>query len=213
MEAEALLTLAQWLSPAYPTGAFAWSHGLEAAVAAGLVADAAELGAWISDLITWGSGRSDAILLGAAYRAEGTTLSEVADLALALAPSSERRAETREQGAAFAAVTRTVWGLDLPDMPLPVVVGRAASLAKLPLCPAVQLYLQSLASAQVQAALRLMPLGQTAGQVVLRRLSPLCARAAEESLSLTIEEIGGCAFGIDLASMRHETLSPRIFRS
>jgi urease accessory protein len=58
-----------------------------------------------------------------------------------------------------------------------------------------------------------MPLGQTAGQVVLRRLSPLCARTAEESLSLTIEEIGGCAFEIDLACMRHETLSPRIFRS
>ena len=213
MEAEHLLILAQWLSPAYPTGAFAWSHGLEAAVAMGLVADAAELEAWIGDLITWGSGRSDAILLGAAYRAEGAALAETADLALALAPSSERLAETREQGAAFAAVTRSVWGLDVPDMALPVAVGRAASLARLPLGPAVQLYLQGLGSAQVQAALRLMPLGQTSGQGVLRRLSPLCARVAEESLTLTTDDIGGCAFGIDLAAMRHETLSSRIFRS
>lgn len=213
MEAEALLTLAQWLSPAYPTGAFAWSHGLEAAVASGVVADAAGLEGWVSDLLDRGSGRSDAILLGEAYRAEGPALSGIADLALALAPSSERLAETREQGAAFAAATRSVWGLDLPDMALPVAVGRAAALARLPLGPAVQLYLQGLASAQVQAALRLMPLGQTEGQVVLRRLSPLCARIAEESLSLTSEDIGSCAFGIDLASMRHEMLSPRIFRS
>lgn len=213
MEAEAFLTLAQWLSPAYPTGAFAWSHGLEAAVAVGLVTDAAGLEAWISDIITWGAGRSDAILLGEAYRAEEAALAVIANLALALAPCSERLAETREQGAAFAAVTRSVWGLDLPDMALPVAIGRAASLVGLPLCPVVQLYLQGFASAQVQAALRLMPLGQTTGQVVLRRLSPVCALIAEESLSLTAEDIGGCAFGADLAAMQHETLSSRIFRS
>ena len=116
-------------------------------------------------------------------------------------------------GAAFAAVTRAVWGFDVPDMALPLVVGRAAALAGLPLKSVVQLYLQGLASAQVQAALRLIPLGQTAGQRVLHRLSPLCARIAEESLSLTSEDIGSCALGLDLAAMRHETLSPRIFRS
>ena len=57
------------------------------------------------------------------------------------------------------------------------------------------------------------PLGQTAGQTVLHRLSPLCARVAEESLSLTAENIGACALGLDLAAMRHETLPSRIFRS
>jgi urease accessory protein len=213
MEAEALLTLAQWLSPAYPTGAFAWSHGLESATAERLVTDAASLERWIADLLAHGSGRTDAILLGEAFRADLAALPDLNDLALALAPSSERLAETREQGAAFAAVTRAVRGFDLPDMALPLVVGRAAALAGLPLKSVVQLYLQGLASAQVQAALRLMPLGQTAGQVVLHCLVPLCARMAEESLILTAEDIGSCALGLDLAAMRHETLSPRIFRS
>ena len=213
MEAEALLTLAQWLSPAYPTGAFAWSHGLEAAVAERRVTDAAGLEGWVADLLAHGSGRTDAILLGEGFRAEPAGLPDLDDLALALAASSERLAETREQGAAFAAVTRAVWGFDLPDMALPLAVGRSAALAGLPLKPVVQLHLQGLASAQVQAALRLMPLGQTAGQAVLHRLSSLCARVAEESLSLTTEDIGTCALGLDLAAMRHETLSPRIFRS
>ncbi|EYD72928.1 Urease accessory protein UreF [Rubellimicrobium mesophilum DSM 19309] len=213
MEAEALLTLAQWLSPAYPTGAFAWSHGLEAATAQGLVRDAAGLEGWIADLLTHGSGRTDAILLGEAFRADPATLAGLDDLALALAPSYERLAETREQGAAFAAVTRAVRGFDLPDMALPLAVGRAAALAGVPLRPVVQLYLQGLASTQIQAALRLMPLGQTAGQCVLHRLAPLCARVAEESLSLTTEDIGPCALGLDLAAMRHETLPSRIFRS
>jgi urease accessory protein len=213
MEAEALLTLAQWLSPAYPTGAFAWSHGLESATAERRVTDAASLERWLSDLLAHGSGRTDAILLGEAFRADPSALPELNDLALALAPSSERLAETREQGAAFAAVTRAVWDLDLPDMALPLVVGRATALAGLPLRPVVQLYLQNLASAQVQAALRLMPLGQTAGQRVLHRLSSLCARVAGESLALTAEDIGACALGLDLAAMRHETLPSRIFRS
>ena len=213
MEAETLLTLAQWLSPAYPTGAFAWSHGLESATAERLVTEAASLERWIADLLAHGSGRTDAILLGEAFRADPAALRDLDDLALALAPSSERLAATREQGAAFAAVTRAVWGFDLPDMALPLVVGHAAALASVPLRPVVQLYLQGLASAQVQAALRLMPLGQTAGQVILHRLSPLCARVAEESLSLTSEDIGTCTMCLDLAAMRHETLSSRIFRS
>ncbi|HVG46801.1 MAG TPA: urease accessory UreF family protein, partial [Rubellimicrobium sp.] len=194
-------------------GAFAWSHGLETATVERLVTDAAGLERWLADLLAHGSGRTDAILLGEAFRAVPDELPDLNDLALALAPSSERLAETREQGAAVAAVTRAVWGFDLPDMALPIAVGRAAALAGLPLRPVVQLYLHALASAQVQAALRLMSLGQTSGQQVLHRLSPLCARIAEESLSLAPEDIGTCAMGLDLAAMRHETLPSRIFRS
>lgn len=213
MEAEAHLTLAQWLSPAFPTGGFAWSHGLETAVATGAVADAAGLESWIGTLLLRGAGRSDAILLTEAARAEGPALAALAELALALAPSAERLAEIREQGAAFAAALRGSWGFDLPDLPLPVAVGRAVALAGLPPGPAVRLHLLNLASGQVQAALRLMPLGQTAGQAVLRRLIPLCIRIAEETRTLSVEDLGGCALGIDIAALQHETCFPRIFRS
>lgn len=213
MRAEALLTLAQWLSPAYPVGAFAWSHGLETAVRDGAVRGAASLADWLDLMLADGAGRTDAILLIAAAGAEGAALAEVAELAAALAPSRERLAETMGQGAAFAAVTRAVWGYDLPDMAYPVAVGRAAGLAGLPPVPVAQVYLQAVASNLVQAGQRLMPLGQTAAQRVLAGLSPVCARVAEEAAAAGLDGIGGAGFAMDIASMRHEAMQPRMFRS
>ncbi len=213
MRTEALLTLAQWLSPSYPVGGFAWSHGLEAAVAAGAVTDAATLEGWLSDLLRHGTGRNDGILLKAAYEAEPESLSDLADLVAALAPSATRRAETCEQGTAFARTTRAAWGLDLPDLPYPVAVGRAARLADLPLEPVAQLYAQSMVSNLIQAALRLMPLGQTAGAEILARLSSVVADVVGDALTCDLDDLGGCAFAIDTAAMRGQALEPRIFRS
>ena len=208
MIAEHLLTLTQWLSPAYPVGSFAWSHGLENAVAAGQVWDADSLQDWLSVALANGSGRSDAILLCAAYRGE-----DVAELAAALAPSRERLMETLQQGAAFAAITRAVWRLDLSDAAYPVAVGRAAGLIGLPVVATAQLYLFSFASALTQAAQRLMPLGQTKGQQVLAALAPLCQTLGQEAAVLTVDDIGSSAFAIDIAAMRHEVQEPRMFRS
>ena len=213
MRAEALLTLAQWLSPAYPVGAFAWSHGLEQAVQDGAVHDAASLADWLGVMLSAGSGRTDAILLVAAAGAEGVALEEIAALAAALAPSRERLAETMGQGAAFAAVTREVWGFAMPDMPYPVAVGRAAALAGLPAVPVATLFLQAVASNLVQAAQRLMPLGQTEAQRVLAGLAPLCVEVAGAAAEAGLDGIGGAAFAIDIASMRHEGMEPRLFRS
>lgn len=212
--ATGLLTLARWLSPAFPTGGFAWSHGLESAVREGLVADAQGLEAWLAAVLARGSGRTDAILLGAAAREEeALALAELSELALALAPSRERRAETGQQGAAFAATVRALHGWDLPDLALPVALGRAARLGGLPPGPVAAVALQAFATTLAQAAQRLMPLGQTAAQGVVLRLAPLCAAVAEEAVALSPEDIGACALAVDLCSMRHETLEPRIFRS
>ena len=100
MRTDHLLTLTQWLSPSYPVGAFAWSHGLERAVARGDVHDAGSLSAWLQGVLAHGAGRSDAILLCAAHGADD--VAPIAELAAALAPSRERRMETLQQGAAFA---------------------------------------------------------------------------------------------------------------
>jgi len=211
MRTDHLLTLTQWLSPAYPVGPFAWSHGLERAVGRGDVSNAAELADWLGAVIEYGAGRSDAILLCAAHGADDVTA--IAELAAALAPSRERRMETLQQGAAFAATTRAVWGLDLPDMAYPVAVGRAAGLIGLSAVPTAQVWLQAFASNLVQAAQRLMPLGQTEAQRVLAGLSPLCGRIGEMAADASLDDIGSATFAVDIASMQHETQYSRIFRS
>lgn len=206
-----LLTLTQWLSPSYPVGAFAWSHGLERAVGRGDVADATGLQNWLSDVLTQGAGRSDAILLVAAYGADD--VGPVAELAAALAPSAERRMETMQQGAAFAATTRAVWQLDLPDMAYPVAVGRAAQLVGLPVAPVTQVWLQSFAGNLVQAALRLMPSGQTEGARILAALTPTILNVAEAAQTATLDDLGSATFAVDTASMQHADQYSRIFRS
>lgn len=211
MRTDQLLTLTQWLSPAYPVGAFAWSHGLERAVSRGDVASPHDLSDWLGDVLTYGAGRSDAILLCAAHGAEDVT--DVAELAAVLAPSSERRQETMQQGAAFAATTRAVWGLDLPDMAYPVAVGRAAGLIGLPVDPVAQVWLQAFVSNLIQAATRLMPLGQTQAQRILMHLSPVCTQIGAEAASACLDDIGSASFAVDTASMQHADQYSRIFRS
>ncbi|MGZ9812294.1 urease accessory protein UreF [Pseudoroseicyclus sp. H15] len=211
MQAEGLLTLARWLSPSYPTGGFNFSAGLESAVAEGL--DREGLEDWLAGLLAHGAPRNDAIFLHLAHRAEAEALPALAERAAAMAISAERLAETLQQGAAFAATTRAARGMELPDMPYPLAVGRAARLAGLPATPACALFLQSQASNMVQAALRIMPLGQTAGAGIVERLAPLCARVADETTDAELDDLGTAAFAADIASLRHEVLEPRMFRS
>ncbi|MGY3438360.1 MULTISPECIES: urease accessory protein UreF [unclassified Marinovum] len=209
-----LLTLQQWLSPAFPIGAFAYSHGLETAIARGWVHSAATLQDWLTPLLEQGSGRSDAVLLSLAYRAK--TPDELADLdatARAFAPAAERLTEAEVQGAAFARTVRDVWGYDLPDVLLPLAVGRASRLAGLSLTDSTAMYLHAFAANLTSAAIRLVPLGQTEGQAALAALTPLCATLAEDTAEATPDAIFSNCFMSDVAAMTHETLEPRLFRS
>lgn len=210
---EARVTLAQWLSPAYPTGGFAWSHGLETEVAEGRVTDQASFAARLADVLEHGLGRTDAVLLAEAHRAAPEALPALDAEARAFAPSAERRAETAEQGAAFARTTAVVWGLDLPPLTHPVALGHAAARAGLPLEEAAALYLHATAANLAGAAQRLVPLGQTDAQAALAGVGPLCARLAEEAAALTRDDLSSAAWAADIAAMRHETLQPRLFRS
>lgn len=208
----ALYQLASWLSPAYPVGAFSYSHGLETAIAAGLVYDRASLENWGSDCLSHGAGRTDAILLAHAYRAPDDP--EIADLARALAPSAERRLETDAQGAAFTATTSTAWGgVDDAPLPYPVAVGRAAAAHNTPLGETLVLYLHGFAAMMVGAAVRLVPLGQSDGQRVQAALAPTCQQVAEIAQAASLDDLGGATIVADIASMRHETQTTRLFRS
>jgi urease accessory protein len=210
-----LVTLMQWLSPSYPVGGFSYSHGLEWAVEAGDVTDAAGFQAWLADVLEYGTGRNDAILLAAAYRAENeATLAHVDAIARALAPSSERLLETTAQGAAFVRTTADIWAMDIPALCYPVAVGRAAALIGVALEQVLPLYLHGFASNLTGAAMRLVPLGQTEGQRVLAAMTPLCDLLAQEALAgAGLDDLGGCTVMADIAAMKHETQYTRLFRS
>ena len=209
---EALLELMQWLSPAFPLGSFAWSHGLETAIAERKVSDADALENWLLAVLEQGSGRTDAILLCHALR-QPEEADALAAFAEALAPSRERWNEAREQGAAFARTVNVLKGTDHPARPLPVAVGVAT--APLGLAPeqVAALYLHSFLSNLVSAGIRFIPLGQTEGQAVLAHLKPRIVALAETAATATLDEIGSAAFGSDMTAMRHETQEVRLFRS
>lgn len=211
MDGAALQKLALWLSPGWPVGGFAFSHGLEWAVAEGPVRDAGTARGWIEGALRHGAGRTDAILAAAAWRDPESE--EPAALARALAASAERLAETEAIGAAFAAVTSAAFGPALAAAPFPVVFGRAARAHKAPLVPALTLFLQAFAANLMSAAVRLVPLGQTEGAKALAALLPACADLAREAAEAPLDAAGGAALLSDIAAMRHETLPVRLFRT
>ncbi len=209
-----ILTLNQWLSPAYPVGGFAYSHGLEWATDSRAVTDANSTGAWISDVLNHGSGRNDALFLVAAYNANSKKeLTEIDATARAFCASSERLMETQLLGEAFCGVTAQVWEVDLADLTYPAAVGRAARLHGLPLLLTTQMFVQSFMSNLVACATRLVPLGQTEAQRLIRDLTPLCSRLATEAQDQGLETLSSTAFLSDIASMKHETQYSRMFRT
>lgn len=211
-----LLRLLAWLSPGFPTGAYAYSHGLEWVVEAGDIDNGDTLRRWLADILSNGSGRNDAILLRHAHRAarDRPTLASLAELAAAIVPSRERLAETLDQGTAFVRAARA-W--DCPAMPdavaYPVAVGALAGWHGVDEDLTAAAYLQAFASNLISAAIRLVPLGQTTGLQVLAALEPSILQIAGETATATLEDIGGCAIRADLAAMRHETQYTRLFRS
>ena len=214
MPIDAQLTLMQWLSPGFPVGAFAYSHGLEQVIHRGDVTTAEGFRDWLTEILTHGTGRSDAILLHSAWRAKTAgDLRELDDLARGLAPSSERRLETELQGAAFAETAAAIWGGEDAPRAFPVAVGAAAKRAGIDATDTAAAFLHAFAANLTSAATRLIPLGQTEGQSVLAALTARCRRIAEDTATLTPDEIGSCCFAADIASMQHETLYSRQFRS
>lgn len=211
-----LVRLLAWMSPAFPTGGFAYSHGLEWAIEAQDITDAATLSGWLRDVLRFGAGWSDAILLRHAHRSAGdaAALRDLGELALALAPAQERRDETLNQGRAFA-LAAAPWAGNPPpsDVAYPVVVGAMAGSHGIPEDDSAVAYLQVVATNLISAAVRLIPLGQTDGLRVLAGLEPTILALAADSRSATLDDIGGCAFRSDLAAMRHETQYTRLFRS
>ncbi len=219
------LPLFVWLSPAFPVGSFAYSHGLEWAVEAGDVVDVRSLREWLADLAAFGAPRMDAALFAAAHRAaeaaDWRSLNELNELAIALAGSAERRLETTAQGRAFRLAARAAWDCEaLAQVPqrdgaiaYPIAVAAAAAGHGMARERAAEAFAVALFANLVSAAVRLSVVGQTDGQRVLAGILPELAAMARLAASATLDDLGACAFRSDIAAMRHETQYSRLFRS
>jgi urease accessory protein len=219
--------LAAWLSPSFPIGAFSYSHGLERAVEAGEVRCERTLARWLDELLRFGSGRSEAVLFGCGFDAalERAALVEVAELAHALRPSAELALEATCQGEAFLAAVAGAWphpGLEQLarwhreaglEPVLPVVAGAACRRHGLPRAGSLALYLHAFFANLVSAGVRLVPLGQSAGQRVVAALEPAILAAAAAAAETTLAELGSASAAAEIFSMQHETQYTRLFRS
>jgi urease accessory protein len=225
-EVAALYRLMTWLSPAFPVGAFSYSSGIEWAVEAGDIVDAASLREWLAAMLADGPGFCDGVFLAQAHRAamsgDDAGLRDIAELAAAFAPSRERHLETSAQGRAFIDIARSAWSCDGLDRMVarcdgvivyPVAVGVVSAAHAIALAPTIHAFFHAVTSNWISAGARLVPLGQTDSQRVLAALEPVAAATAARALAASLDDLGSATFRADLASMRHETQYTRLFRS
>jgi urease accessory protein len=222
-----LYRLLVWASPAFPTGGFSYSHGLEAAAADGAVHNRESLRRWIEAVVVKGSGRVDADILRDAWRAatagNDAALAEVNRRGGAYRATAELALEASQQGAAFAAAYEAAWaGARCSPKPTggagdaichAAAFGAAAARAEIGLSEALTGYLHAFAANLMSAGLRLGIVGQNDGQRILAALEPAVAAAVVASMSRGAEDFGGATFAADLASMAHEIQYSRLFRS
>ncbi|MGQ0685297.1 urease accessory protein UreF [Bradyrhizobium sp.] len=225
-ELAALYRLMTWLSPSFPVGAFSYSSGIEWAVEAGDITDAATLRDWLSAMLTDGSGFCDSVFAVQTHRAvtshDDPALRAIAELAAAFVPSRERQLETTTQGRAFIDTSRAAWpceGLDEiiaacgGPIVYPVAVGLVSAAHGIPPEPALHAFLHAVVSNWISAGARLVPLGQTDSQRVLAQLEADVAATAKRAMAASLDDLGSATFRADLASLRHETQYTRLFRS
>jgi urease accessory protein len=226
---QALLRLQSWLSPAFPNGAYSNSHGLEWAVEAGYIDDRRSLVDWLEADLCYGTGRNEAIFFSEAFRCaidnNEDRLGEVVELAAASRGTSEFALESSQQAAACLSTLRQVWPDRILDSlaeilcrcqvqpVVAVVLGARAAREGIPVSVALPGFLNSYVANLVIAGVRLIPLGQTDGQLAIAGLEHAILSASAEARDATIDDLGSAAVMVEFASIAHETQYTRLFRS
>jgi urease accessory protein len=226
---QALLRLQSWLSPAFPIGAYSYSHGLEWAIEVGHVQDRDSLVDWLDADLRYGSGRNEAIFFNQAWHAATddtrVRLFEIAELAAAFRGTSELALESSQQATACLVTLSQVWpdsALDylsqiMRDHHVPsalsVVLGVRSARQGIPVRLALPAFLQTYVANFVTAGVRLIPLGQTDGQLALAQLEESVTAASTQAERASIDDLGSAAFMVDLSAAAHETQYTRLFRS
>jgi len=217
------LRLLHLVSPSLPVGAFTYSQGLEWAVECGWVTDEASLMAWINNLLETGMAHLEIPLLARLYRAcadrDSEALAYWSHYLIASRETSELRQEERNRARALATL--------LPELGIPVAAqimpllkscqltgfAHAAHHWRIPLPTAAAGYLWGWLENITLAGIKIIPLGQTAGQKIIAELTPTITEIVAAGLELADEAIGASCTAQAIASSLHETQYTRIYRS
>ena len=219
------LRLQSWLSPTFPNGAYSYSHGLEWAAEAGYIHDRRSLVDWLEADLCYGSGRNEAVFFSEAYRCaiddDPVKLMRVAEVAAASRGTSEFALESSQQATACLNTLRRVWSdrildlfLEVQFQPvLAVVLAARSARERIPASVALPAFLHGYVANLVIAGVRLIPLGQTDGQLAIAELEDAVLSASAEGTCATLDDLGSAGFMVELASIAHETQYTRLFRS
>ena len=226
-EAAALYRLMTWLSPSFPVGAFSYSSGIEWAVEAGDIVDAASLRDWLGRDARGRAGIlrrrvSGARASGRCRRGDEVALRDIAELAAAFVPSRERQLETSAQGRAFIEIARAAWNCDGLDRMIshcggaivyPVAVGLVSAAHAIPLAPTCTASFMRWPRTGYPPARGWFRSGRPTASACWPCWSRSSSTTAQRALAATLDDLGSATFRADLASMRHETQYTRLFRS
>ncbi len=219
-----LLSLLQLASAALPVGAYSYSEGLERLVEQGIVTDAAQLQGWLCQELQVGVIRLETALMVRAYGAAQATDWERLQAWNQWLSATRETEELRQQSWQMGRSLLRLLQVLAPDLggaiaPLQetcnfaVAFALAAAHWQIPLEAALLGYLHGWSSNLINAGVKLIPLGQTAGQRLLLELQPILEATVQSALTLEDDALGNCGWGLALASMQHETQYTRLFRS
>lgn len=227
----ALLCLLQLASPALPVGAYSYSEGLETLVNTGTIENEQSLKHWLEQELLYGTIRIEAAVMVRAY--QSAQLSDTQALGYwnnwlsALRETEELRQQSWQMGRSLIRLLLQLQPLETRKNAslhslanagglhcnFAIAFGLAAAHWQIDVTAALLGYLHSWATNVITAGVKLIPLGQTAGQQLLNELHANLSSATQEILALGDDDLNSCGWGLSLASMAHETQYTRLFRS
>ncbi|WP_421656438.1 urease accessory protein UreF [Leptothermofonsia sp. ETS-13] len=221
-----LLRLLQLASPALPVGAYSYSEGLEFLVHSGRILDQGSLQHWLVQELCYGAVRLEAVVMVRSYQARAGEDWEAVCAwnrwLSAVRETEELRLQSWQMGRSLLRLLvdlqpetagRLPVGLREEGCNFAIAFGVVAADWQIDLQGAVLGYLHSWSTNLINAGIKLIPLGQTAGQQLLLALNPVLEQMAQEVLNIQDEDLSTCGWGLALASMAHETQYSRLFRS
>ena len=212
----ALLRLAWLASPALPVGGFSYSEGLEAAVEAGLVHDEQSAGDWLVDQLHLTLARGDLAVVAAVARDPRRT-EELDAWVRQTRETGELRLQAEQMGKSLSDWRASVGWIPVNAAPrpftYPVAFALAAQATGAPLRPILLTFAFGWSENMVQAAIKAVPLGQSAGQRILARLADAIPAAADHALALGDDDRQAFSPMLAILSAQHETQYSRLFRS